>query len=317
MKLAYNIKQRKRASTCIALAESEIEASRTLLDEALYREAVVHLFYACFYMTHALLSDRLDQRASHRRVEAKLHEVYGKGTVVPRRYVDLHTRLHKQRTETQYRSSHTPPPSALKRDFRFVQFYYKKAVSLLEPIEYADVMADLVVENQATIRDFSVDVYCPKTYFHHTRFTIWFPPSYAGIFTIPVLTGKVKRLLRSLRVRKSVDYVAGLNSKVDQYKDNHLLMLDIDSFDPEVEASLNDIGGTLFKTGRGYHFVGRHVIEGRKEWEKRMKGFLRHPVLKSRIDRDHVTISLQRGYTTLRVTTSPIKPSAPRFFKEF
>jgi hypothetical protein len=118
-------------------------------------------------------------------------------------------------------------------------------------------------------------------------------------------------------VRRPGDYVVGLNSRVNQYDDDHLVMIDIDAVNPAVESFLKPFGGTLLKSGRGFHFIGRKIISGGQSWRKVMCGFLRHKTLKKHIDKDHIEISLKRGYSTLRVTTSPVKPTAPYFYKEF
>ena len=60
--------------------------------------------------------------------------------------------------------------------------------------------------------------------------------------------------------------MVGLNSRLDQYKAVHLIMLDIDTLDTSVEDSLKEIGGILLKTGRGFHFIGNNLIVGQKEW---------------------------------------------------
>ena len=110
--------------------------------------------------------------------------------------------------------------------------------------------------------------------------------------------------------------VVGLNSRVNQYGDDHLIMLDMDAVNPAVESALKPIGGILLKTGRGYHFIGRNVISGIKNWRREMRSLLRHRRLKLHVDRSHVEISLQRGYSTLRVTSSPVKRTVPYFYKE-
>jgi len=94
-------------------------------------------------------------------------------------------------------------------------------------------------------------------------------------------------------------------------------MFDIDSVDAEVEATLGKIGGVLMKSGRGFHFVGTKVIEGQRAWHRELRRALRDPVLRTRIDKKHVEISLMRGYSTLRITASDVKPAIPHFYKEF
>ena len=123
-------------------------------------------------------------------------------------------------------------------------------------------------------------------------------------------------MLASLRVRRPDDYVVGLNSKLDQYSGTHLVMLDIDSLDASLESVLSEVGGILLKSGRGFHFIGNAVIEGQKAWETLMRQLKRKKTLKPHLDRDPIEVSLKRGYATLRITTSAVKPQAPVFYKE-
>jgi hypothetical protein len=87
--------------------------------------------------------------------------------------------------------------------------------------------------------------------------------------------------------------------------------------DAEVEATLGKIGGVVMKSGRGFHFVGAKVIDGQKAWHKELRRALRNPVLRTRIDKKHIMISMMRGYSTLRITASDVKPAIPHFYKEF
>ena len=167
-----------------------------------------------------------------------------------------------------------------------------------------------------TLRDFSFDIYCPKTYSHHTRLTFWQPPFYLDIFGVDQIAKHAVEVLGKLRVRRNKDYVVGLNSKVNQYKDDHLIMVDIDAVNPAVESALKPIGGVLLKSGRGYHFISRKIVSGASIWRKEMRNLLHNPALKQHIDKDHIEISLRRGYATLRVTSSPVKPTVPYFYKE-
>jgi hypothetical protein len=58
------------------------------------------------------------------------------------------------------------------------------------------------------------------------------------------------------------------------------------------------------------------VVKGKGAWEKAMLKLKRSKDLKPYLDHDHIDISLRRGYATLRITTSKVKPVAPVFYKE-
>jgi uncharacterized protein (UPF0332 family) len=315
-KLKYTPKQKRRASSLMALGTSERDAAEKLIEAELYREAVVHLYFTCFYVSQALLCKQVSVNPRHEHVQKQLHKAYGRHKEFPRRYVELHTFLHNQRNEFDYRTTHTPDPQELKRQLSTLTSYVRFALKVVPRVEVVDLLKGIADDNPDMIKDFSFDIYCPKTYSHHTRLTFWQPPFYLDIYGIPQMVAGGVRFLQGLKVRRSSDYVVGLNSKVNQYKDDHLVMIDIDAVNPAVEAALKPIGGILLKSGRGFHFIGRKVITGLKAWQRTMKSLLRHKSLKKHLDKDHIQISLRRGYSTLRVTASPVKPTVPYFYKE-
>jgi uncharacterized protein (UPF0332 family) len=315
-KLSYDTRQKKKASTLMALGTSECDAAKKLIDVGLYREAVIHLYFTCFYISQAMLCHILKTNPSHEHVETQLHKTYGNSPDFPRRYVELHTKLHKQRNDFNYRTTHTPDPDLLKGQLRSLSRYVRFALKIVPRIEVLDLLKSISEDNPGKIKDFSFDIYCPKTYAHHTRLTFWQPPFYLGIFGVNEMDRGAKRLLRGLQVKKTRDYVVGLNSRVNQYKDDHIIMIDIDAINPAVEAILKPFAGILLKSGRGFHFIGRQVVSGLKEWHQKMKSLLRHKKLRMHVDKNHIEMSLRRGYSTLRVTSSPVKPTAPYFYKE-
>ncbi len=184
-------------------------------------------------------------------------------------------------------------------------------------VETLEILRGIHEKNGDVIKDFSYDIYCPKTYAHHTRITFWQPPFYLDIFSIEKLAEKSRLMLKILRIRRHEDYVVGLNSRLDQYKSIQLIMLDIDSVDSAVEHELKAYGGVLLKSGRGFHFIAHRIFENQTLWEKEMKRFKRVKALKGHLDEDHIDISLRRGYSTLRITSSSVKPTVPVFYKEF
>lgn len=316
LKLSYSHKQKKRASTLLSLALSELEASETLVNSGLSREALFHMYFCCFYVSQALLVPQLPAKPSHKSLEGSIHKTYGKSSNFPRRYVDLHSLLHNLRNTFNYNVTHSPQPKLIEQKLKTLQAYVAFAFRSVPTLETAEILESILSENPGKIKDFSYDIYCPKTYSHHTRVTLWQPPFYLEIFSATQVQIQIRRALQNLRVRRPNDYVVGVNSKLDQYGGTHLIMLDIDSLDASVESALSKIGGILLKSGRGFHFIGNKVIVGHKKWEMIMRQFKRNKELKNYVDHDHIDISLRRGYATLRVTTSKVKPQAPVFFKE-
>jgi uncharacterized protein (UPF0332 family) len=275
------------------------------------------MYFTSFYVAQALLARHVNANPSHKQVEAQLHRYYGKSQSFPRTYVKLHSQLYTLRNDVDYRTAYSPPPASLHSAARRLNQFLKAAMRVVPRVGVLDIVQGLAEDNVSILRDLSYDIYCPRTYKHHTRLTCWQPPFYLSIFGPERLAAGARELLKRLRVSRAQDYVVGLNSRVDQYNDTHLVMLDFDAIDPAVESELARIKGILVKSGRGFHFIGTALVQGRLQWEQTLKRLRRHKVLCRHVDRDHIDLSLARGYSTLRVTASPVKPDVPIFFKEF
>lgn len=315
--LNYDPSKKKKASTKIALGMSEFEAASVLIQDGLFREAIVHLYFCSYYLAQSFLQNQLGKSNGHKHVESCLHKTYGRSAWFPRRYIELHSKLHSLRNEFNYLVSYSPDPRLVNQKYRILDAFKKFANKHVPKIETVEILQSIYESNSDLIRDFSYDIYCPKTYSHHTRITFWQPPFYLKIFGPKQIIYKTRILLKQLRIKRYSDYVVGLNSKLDQYRAVHLIMLDIDSVDSIVEHELKTIGGVLLKSGRGYHFISNDVTVGQHEWEVKMRKLKRSKLLKAYLDLNHIDISLKRGYATLRITTSPAKPTAPVFYKEF
>lgn len=314
--LIYSLPKKKKASTLLSLGLSELDAAENLVEAELYREAVVHLYFCAYYVSQSLLQNELGAKSSHEAVERQLHKTHGKSRWFRRRYVDLHCFLHNLRNEFNYRATHVPNPRLVRSKLSVLRAYVAFAFRHVPKVETLEILRSIYEKNEALIKDFSYDIYCPKTYAHHTRVTFWQPPFYLDIFSVEQLAERSKLMLKGLKVRRHEDYVVGLNSRLDQYKPIQLIMLDIDSVDSAVEHELKAYGGVLLKSGRGFHFIAHRVFESQSLWEKEMKKFKRSRALKGHLDEDHIDISLRRGYSTLRITASSIKPMVPVFYKE-
>lgn len=315
--IRLTVGQKKKASTKLALAVSELEAAEVLEEKGLLRECLVHLYFASFYATQALLAEFLDANPSHKLVESELHKRMGRSRNFPKTYVRLHSELHSLRNEYNYRSVLIPHPKQVATLLRRTVAYVQRVLRDVPKVELDEIIRDLADRSPAKIRDLSFDFYCPQTYRHHTRATLWLPPVYFKDLSSRRIAAVLRGGLKQLRVARTSDYVLGLNSRLDQYGGPHLLMLDIDGFDPAVESALRDLRGVLMKTKRGFHFIGRDLIDSQKMWEKRMREVRNRKPLKNYVDKRHIDVSLERGYATLRITDSPVKNQVPFFFKEW
>lgn len=184
--------------------------------------------------------------------------------------------------------------------------------NLIDQISSFDLIKEIISIHKRLVKDVSFDVYCPKMYTHHLRFTLWLPPEkilYEMDF--PEFIEHSRSLAGILETEKSEDYVIGLNSRVDQYSERHLLMLDLDSIDQALMDELKNYGGYLIKSGSGYHFIGDTIYQNVQDWKDSLLKISEEPVFNSHIDKRHVDLSLRRGYSTLRIVGSPLKPYRP------
>lgn len=301
----------------LALGLGEYAAAEILIEKGVYRESLTHLYFCSYYLSQAVCADVLTSKTSHKNVERQLNKKYGEGGgKIAKRYVQLHNQLHNMRNDTNYQSSAIPSEESIEKLYKTLTKYVDRVNKQLERITILDVVLGIYEEEEGMVKDFSYDIYCPKTYKHHNRITFWKPPFYLDIYTIEELITKARTLMVGLKIQNHENYVLGLNSRIDQYSNNHYLMLDFDSLDTSLESVLEGIGGVLLRSGRGYHFIGNDIIEGQKTWEKEIKRIGRIRQLKGKIDQAHIDISIKRGYSTLRITSNAIKPYTPIFYKE-
>ena len=156
------------------------------------------------------------------------------------------------------------------------------------------------------IADLSFDIYCPRSYKHHTRLTIWMPRILANGDHVSQALKVGRDMLRACGVKEVDPYVIGINSRVNQYKEQHLLMLDFDNISYEqlpLERLMAE-PGVLLRTESGYHFLGLRLYD-QVQWKERLTSF------RGLASDEHIDLSLQRGYGTLRMTASSRKPFAP------
>ena len=163
-----------------------------------------------------------------------------------------------------------------------------------------------------SVTDISFDIFCPRAYKHHTRLTIWMPRIIAhGDHALKALK-KGRAMLKSCGVTHVDQYVIGLNSRVNQYRQQHLLMLDFDdiTYEDLPRKALAGEPGVLMRTATGFHFLGLKLYD-QKTWTSKLR------TLRKVASSDHIDLSLQRGYATLRMTASPRKPFAPIVYEHW
>ena len=187
---------------------------------------------------------------------------------------------------------------------------------LPQDIDSFDLLKEIASIHRYAARDLSFDVYCPKRYSHHLRFTIWLPAE-SVIFDLEMaqLMDHARLFAAYFETERNGEYAIGLNSRINQYAEKHLLMLDLDSVDDAAIDSLRGYGGYLLRSGRGYHFIGKSVIADSAQWHTTLRALQKTPELRKHIDSNHIEMSLKRGYSTLRILESPAKPQRPMMIR--
>lgn len=302
--IEYPAKNIERAHWWIAKAVDALEEARVLLPSGQTRAgARSRMYYAAHHAAVALLKLVGVSATSHQAVKGTFGREWILKRKLPKKFGQLITTLGSERTDADYGEFVATDRRSMDRTFAEVRRFVLRAQREIPPVTTARILA-LLVEKNPAIRDFSFDVYCPKSYFHHTRFTAWTPKGRVSDRWLGRLLSETTRTLQGLNVRESSDYVLGLNSRVNQYRPLHVLMLDLDDVSSVSTKKFAKEPGFLFRTGSGYHFIGS-TLYSFAEWKRKMRSFL--PLA----SKQHYQLSLARGYATLRLTASPRKPRRP------
>jgi len=300
----YSPKQIERAHWWLAKAIDTLAEAKLLIPSGQTRlGARNRLYYSAHHVARALLVLIGNQSKSHKAIVNQFGlEWVGKRNF-PASYGRLLNNLYSDRDKADYGEYVPTFQSDIESLARQVENLIKKARQVIPPVSTAKILS-LLVEANPEIRDFSFDIYCPKSYYHHTRFTIWCPKGRVTDKWLKTLLNSILKSLRALKVKNSEAYVIGLNSRVNQYEPMHIIMLDFDDISTIPEDKFKNEPGFIFRTGSGFHFIGSKLYDY-TSWKKRMQSFL--PLA----SKQHYDLSLKRAYATLRLTASSRKPIAP------
>jgi hypothetical protein len=247
-----------------------------------------------------------DNSSSHRAIIRNFGLKWVNSGKIPSTYGKLLSDLFDKRDKADYGEYISTLEKDVSKYVKKVEKFLKKARKIVPVVTFCEILKiinDGLAGNKI-VRDFSFDIYCPKSYYHHVRFTFWSPKGRITDKWLEKLLFCTKNTLKSLRVKESDDYVLGFNSRVNQYEEQHLVMLDFDDISSMDYTYFNNEPGFLFRTKNGFHFIGSNLYHI-KEWKKRMKKFSKVA------SRQHYDLSMKRGYATLRITASNRKPYKP------
>ena len=278
-----------------------LEEARVLLPSGQTRAgAYSRLYYSAFHVAVALLRLIGSKAKKHGVVISEFGKEWVKKRSFPPKYGHLLNSLYDDRLRADYGEYVPTMQRDLERLLKEVQNFIRRYHKEIPPVSTAKILTILVHENPE-IRDFSFDIYCPKSYYHHTRFTVWGPKGRVTDSWLRVLLNSTIKTIKALRIKDPTHYVLGLNSRINQYAEKHLIMLDFDNISTIQFSEFKGEPGFFFRTGSGFDFIGSKLYD-RKEWKKKMRQY-------SKIaSKQHFDLSMKRGYATLRLTASPRNP---------
>lgn len=161
----------ERAHWWIAKAVDSHEEARVLLPSGKTRSGARNrLYYAAHHAACALLRLIGVTTRSHQAVKNNFGKEWIRKRKLPVRFGPLLAELEADRLAADYGEFVATDRRAMERTFAKVSAFVLRAQREIPPVTTAQILAILVERNPA-IRDFSFDIYCPKSYFHHTRLT--------------------------------------------------------------------------------------------------------------------------------------------------
>lgn len=290
-------------------AFDNLAEARTLISSGQTRlETYNRLYYAAHYARVALLALLGKPAKTHNALINEFGVEWIARRKFPASYAKLLTTLSKERDTANHGECVPPLQRDVSRRMRTVEALLKQASKEIPPFSAGRALEALAAENPK-IREFSFDFYCPYMGYDYTRFTIW--TSKARITEKWAQTVRKAGIcfLKQLNIKYADKFVLGLNSLVN-YGEKHLLLLDVDYVDKFPTHKLQKEPGFLYRTANGFHFAGWRLYEA-GDWKTRMRKYSIFAC------KNHVDLSIKRGYATVRLTASPWKPGVPAFLGRF
>lgn len=302
----YKTQHIERAHWWLAKAIDTLAEAEILVPDGQTRlGAYSRLYYSAHHMAVALLRLIGNNSKKHDAIINQFGKEWVQSRGFPPGYGKLLNSLYHDRNKADYGEYVPSMQKDLEKLVKMVRRFVNRGRKEIPPVSTAKILSLLVQENP-TIRDFSFDMYCPRSYYHHTRLTVWCPKGRVTDAWLRSLKNTLARSLQVLHVKEAKDYVIGLNSRVNQYEERHVIMLDFDNISTLPSEQIGGEPGLLFRTGSGFHFIGA-CLYNHREWKIKMKKF-------SKIaSKQHIDLSLKRGYATLRLTCSSRKPFVPAY----
>ncbi len=305
-------KDKAFAAEKLGIAHAHQKVAETLHANGHHGAAITRAYYSALFSSQAALANLGSKATTHKYWITSFNKRFGKGTSwIPKLYVKTLNELQVLRDTYDYHGAlpdnHSQAQSLLSRTANLL----KKVINNT-PLLYYPEFLENILDDYEGILALEFDYYCPKSYIHKERVQFQIQARMYDRSYCKKIEKAGRQSITTIHASKKGDYVLGWNNRLGQSADAFILFLDIDNNDEAtVKAALKGRKGWLFKSGEGFHFVGSEVYTSRKQWEYRFKQAANSRKLKSLADSDHVDFSIRRGYSTLRISTSPIKPFRP------
>jgi uncharacterized protein (UPF0332 family) len=296
----------------LASAYMHLRTARKLRVDGEYNAALSKLYYAAFHAAQAALADLGSRSKKHASWLGEFSRRHGRGlSWVPKSYPKLLHRLSGLREDHDYRNM-GPSDKALTMRLEQQVARMLKLVHRNTPLlRYPELIESQIIPRHAP-EALEFDYYCPRSYFHKERLQLQIQAAGFAARKCNLVRTTARDAMRALNATRQSDYVLGWNSRLGQPANRYLLFLDLDTPDlAALKKALSKRRGWLFASGGGFHFVSAELLPSDRMWRLRLGQASRSRDLKKHVDAKHVEFSLRRGYSTLRVTSSPAKAFEP------
>lgn len=309
---ALTPKQKSKAAECLAIAYSHYSAAINLIKSGDYAFAISKLYYVSVFTAQASCLELSGSSSRHAYWKGQFNKHYGTGKGwVPKSYTKMLNDLYDLRDEADYRGTLPNDKKQAEKYEKQVSLFLKKVRNNTPLLLYPEFIEDLLKKHE-DILALEFDYYCPKSYIHKERIQFQIQAKNYTNKSIKQLVKAGKDGLKTIKASRQKDYVLGWNNRLGQDVVAFLLFLDIDENNETlVKSALKKRKGWLFKTGSGYHFIGKDIYTSSKQWLYRLNQASKSKQLNKLIDLKHVQFSEKRGYATLRIGSSPIKEFMP------
>jgi len=300
------------AAESLAVAHTHLKTAELASGGDDHAGAISRLYYAAMHCAKAALADLGRRSKKHDYWVGEFNRRHGRGeSWIPRKFTRMLHRLHGLRGDHDYSGAVPNDESLAVRCIRDVRRFIWRVQRNTRLVKYPEFISEFISSNKE-IKAIEFDFYCPQAYRHKERLQIQVQASRMSPTYISRIVTVGRRAIRKLGGKKPDHYVLGWNSRFGPSGDDQLVFLDLDSVDyGAIRAALKGKKGWLFKSGKGYHFVFQEMVEGNERWRRTVARLAKSKALRPLIDRRHVAYSTKRGYSTLRVTRSPIKDLQP------